>query len=31
MSKIIDGQTDIELSGWWVANIVVYPSYELKQ
>ncbi len=31
MSKIIDGQTDIELSGWWVANIVVSPSYELTQ
>lgn len=31
MSKIINGQTDIELSGWWVANIVVSPSYEFTQ
>lgn len=31
MSKIINGQTDIELSGWWEANIIVSPSYELTQ
>jgi hypothetical protein len=31
MSKIINGQANIELSGWWEANIVVSPSYELTQ
>lgn len=31
MSKIIEGQSDIQLYGWWNANVVVSPDYELTQ
>lgn len=31
MSKIIDGQTDIELSGWWGANIAISPDCEFDK
>lgn len=31
MSKIIDGQTDIELSGWWGANIAISPDCEFNK
>lgn len=29
MSKIIEGQSEIQLSGWWNANIIASPDYKL--